>query len=182
MRGRHDGVRHLRFERVVHFPVLLGSANDRGEVLRLRATERVVQADETPAAPDVAVQIRAVLHAHVARVTLVDDHHVDAPQILGRGELQPPRDIRAPGGQNLAPVGKELGVVVLPFGVGLQPGIDVHAQRGKRLWPACRLALSGRRGLCCRRLSCRPLRYYRSAQRGGRQRQHESTDCHERSS
>ena len=120
VRGIDDGVRHVGFERVVHFAVLLGAADDAGEHFRLGPAERVVQADDAAAAPQEAVERRAILDAQVAGVSFVDHHHVGAGEVARRRELQAAGHVGAAVGEDLAPVGEELRVVVLPGRVGLQ--------------------------------------------------------------
>ena len=144
-----DRVGNVRFERVIHFAVLLRPADDGREVLGLGPAQRVVDADQAAAAAQIRVERRAILHAHVAGVPLVDDHHVDVGELLGRGEVEAAVDDRVAVHEQLAPVRQELGIVVLPFGVRLQPRVDVHAHgRGLkriplRLLRGCRRAEHG---------------------------------------
>ena len=86
---------NVRFERVVHLAVLLGAADDRRELLGLGSAQRVVQADESAAAPQEAVERRAILQAEIAGVTFVDDQHVDAGELARRREVQAAVDDRA---------------------------------------------------------------------------------------
>ena len=85
-------------------------------------------ADEAAAALDERVERGAILHGHVAGIAFVDDDHVDAFELGGRREVQRAVDDGAALGQQLAPVGEELRVVVKPGTVRLQAGADVDLE------------------------------------------------------
>jgi hypothetical protein len=86
-----------------------------------------VNGDDPAAFSHVGIEVRSILHAHVASISLVDDDDVRVYQLLLGWKVQAAVDDGVPVHQQLAPVGKKLRIVVLPFGVRLQSGIEIDA-------------------------------------------------------
>jgi len=84
-----------------------------------------MNADDTPASLDECFESRAVGIAQVAGVALVDDHHGDAVQFLGQRCVQRAVHDRTVLGQEFAPVGQELRIIVQARPMGLEAGTQV---------------------------------------------------------
>ena len=131
-----DRVGHVGFEGEVRLAVLLGAADDVREVLGVVGAQRVVQADDPAAAPQELIEVRAILEADVAGVTLVDHEDVDACELACRWKVQTAVHVRAAVLENLAPVGEELRIVVLPLGVRLRAAVQIDLHRRHITGPA----------------------------------------------
>jgi hypothetical protein len=81
VRGVGNRVAHIGLEREVRLPVLLRAADDRGEVFGFGPAQRIVEAHQPAPPPQIRIERRAIFHAHVTRVTLVDHHHVDVGEL-----------------------------------------------------------------------------------------------------
>ena len=90
-------------------------------VVGIGAAERVVEADEAAAALQIGLERGLLLGRHAAGVTLVHDDHVGVRDLGGGRKVQRAVHDRAALGQDLAPVGEILRIVVLPDGVRLEP-------------------------------------------------------------
>ena len=97
------------------------------------------------------IEVGAILEADVAGVTFVDDQHVRrSASSRALGKCRPPSTIGAAVLENLAPVGEELRIVVLPLAVRLRAAVDVdlhrrHVRHRGRSAAAAALALRRRR-------------------------------------
>lgn len=111
--------------------MFLGAAEEAGEVGGVGSAEGIVKADEAAAAFDVGFEGGLLLIGEVAGVALVNHDDVSVLERGGAGEVERAIDDGAAIGEELAPVGEELRVVVLAGGVGLEAGPeeDAHAVR-----------------------------------------------------
>ena len=133
-----DRVGNFSLEGEIRLPVLLRAADDCRVVVGIGTAERVVKTHEAAAAFEVRLERRLFVGVHAAGIALVHDDHVGVRDLRRGREMQRPVDDRAALGQNLAPIGKILRVIVLSGPVGLQPGTNVDAQR----WSARQNALT----------------------------------------
>ena len=74
--------------------------------------QRIMEADDAAAALDERIERGPLLIRHVASIALVHDHHVNALELGGRGEVERAVNHGAAVGQHLAPIGEVLRVVV----------------------------------------------------------------------
>ncbi len=105
--------------------MLFGAAHERGEVLGIRAAQRIMNTDDAATALDEAFECGPIGITHEARVALVDHQHRDAFQLLRQRRVQRAVHHGTVLGQQLAPIGKELGIIVLARTMGLQAGAQV---------------------------------------------------------
>ena len=125
----HDGVGDGRVQGVVHFPVLLGAAHERRKIGGVRTAQRVVKTDQAAAAFDEVVEHGLLAIVQVGRIAFVDHDDVGVFQVGAARGVQRAIDDGPMRGQDLAPVGDELRVIVLAFAMGLEaaPEVDMHA-------------------------------------------------------
>ena len=113
----HDGVVDGRVQGVVHFPVLLGAAHERRKIGGVRTAQRVVKTDQAAAAFDESIEHGLLAIVQVSRIAFVDHHDVGVFQVGAAWRMQSAIDDGAMLGQNLAPIGEELRVIVLALAV-----------------------------------------------------------------
>ena len=139
----------------------LRPADNRRTVLRVVAAERVVDADQPAASLEVVLHDFPLRRGHIPGVTFVHHHDVGIGELLRRRKVKGAVDQRPFVGEELAPVGDELRIIVRPFAVGLQPAADVNVngagvtrlhrrrRRGyRRRWLLCRHADADGSGRC----------------------------------
>jgi len=120
--GVGDGVGYGRAEGVVDFAMLFRAAHEGGEIGWVGSAEGVVEANEAAAAVDVGVEGRFFFGGEEPGVSFIDDDDVGVGQIGGGGGVKRSVDDGAVLGEELGPIGEELGVVVLAGLVGFEAG------------------------------------------------------------
>ena len=115
--------------REVRFAMPLGAAEHRGLPRGVVAADRVVERHEAAASLEIALEHGFLGLRHPAGVALVHHDDVHPGEFLGCGEVQTAINDGTALGEELAPVGEQLRVVVLALGVGLQPRADVDVHR-----------------------------------------------------